>query len=166
MGIGSFFLISAPPPGRVGSGKRNGFSLLELVLAIFTLGILLMFVIGVFTNILGSTTKGANLTAAVFQANYQLDEFVTAFKESGGAAGGSQGSQGWSTTSTANQTTFYFYIPNPVPIDPAQTVLDNSAGRLYRVEVEVWWWNQDKDKTRAGQGKLSTRLSKLIYIQR
>lgn len=129
--------------------------LAELLLAIGLLTIALLTMVGLFLNLLGSSTKTSNLTAGTFLARARLQELIRKGLYDPVPVDEAVGIY---TTDSDNQTVFFHRVtstrlaPNP-PL--------HGAG--YWLEVEVWWWNRDPQRGRAGQGRMSTRVGQFYY---
>lgn len=135
--------------------KRHGLTVLELVLALGILGALLLSLLAFIVGILRATSKQDDLMVGTVVAQRQLDRAVL---EGTYANTVSNNIQEAYTHDSASQTTFVYSvsstaIPLPVP----------STRSAYFVEVEVsWWGGTSGGPNRAGMGKLTTKLSRLV----
>lgn len=146
---------------------RGGFTLAEIILALGILATVSLVIIGLFTRLLASSTKNTDLTAANLLARGVLDKAIRSGKPNWGTskkladAGGSvtdmiklDGND--STTEFEYQLEVTRETSNPAAI-----------GQLYRLDVTVSWWSEKgSSKTgRHGYGKLSTQLSRTVYVR-
>lgn len=134
--------------------RASGLTLLETVLSFGLLATLLLGLMAFFTRFLSSTAKQDDLTAGVVFAQQQLDQAVL---QNTYATSTAALQQGLYTHDTAGQTTFFYQLTStPVPLPAPST----KTG--YYLEVKVWWWSNAPGQDRAGVGKLSTQLSRLV----
>lgn len=111
--------------------------------------------VGLFANLLGSATKSSNLTAGSYFARQQLEEVIRKGTYWPVTA---EASVGIYTTDKDSQTTFFHRV--------STTVVPASSGQYkqgFWINVDVWWWSDAPGQTRTGQGKLSTSLGRLHY---
>lgn len=73
-----------------------------------------------------------------------------------------------SVTDPRTPTPFY-YVLTPVELSNATSDYTNRMGDVYRLDMEVYWWPEDPTKqkvsTRAEYGRLSVKLSRVVYIE-
>lgn len=123
----------------------------EVVIAVALLGILLTSTLVLFTTLLRSSSKSSNQSVGAYLAQSKLEECIrldTYYPVPPDLSVGLY-------SADKNQTTDFWYRLSTTKIGP-QPGLYKTA---YLIEVEVWWWN----KAHPGQGRLSTRLSRLHY---
>ena len=137
------------------TARIHGMTLAELILALGLLAIMVVCMTGLFSNLLGSATKGSHLTAGSFFARQRLEEVLRKdlyWPVPPAAA------QGIYTTDKDSQTTFFYRVMG-TPIPPV-------AGQYraaYWIDVEVWWWSEAPGQNRSGQGKLYTSIGRMHY---
>ncbi|MCA9794377.1 MAG: hypothetical protein KC910_21365 [Candidatus Eremiobacteraeota bacterium] len=133
--------------------EARAFSLLELVLAFGIVALLFLTLGLLFLSLLRGSAKASNTTVGVVFAEDVLDSVIRNDLYSASAGPRSQGIY---TVDEANQTNFFYTVDSTqVP-----AVAGVHAGG-YLVTVEVWWWTGDAQQARAGQGRLSTRVTRL-----
>ena len=147
------------------SQVRRGVSLAEVMLAVGLLGIILISVIGLFQNLLTSTTKSTDLTAATVMAQERLNELVAAQPIHLATYGTDFPTQvigqGIYAHDSQSQTTFYHKAtPELLKDEPG-------FGRTYYLEVQVFWNTADPNvvaKNRMGQGQQSVKMGRVVYV--
>jgi len=144
---------------------RGGVTLAEVILSLGLLAIILVCVIGLFQNLLASTTKSSDLTVATIVAQQRLNELV-AQREQNLAAYGmdfptSVVNQELYTHDSATATTFHHRATSEL------LYLDPAIGKTYFLEVLVYWFTADPNqvaKNRMGQGKMSVKMGRVVYV--
>ncbi|GEM_PF-1101738 len=109
--------------------SKRGFSLIELMVAIFILSSSLLLILGLFTFLFNSSRKGIDLTAGVAAAELMMEEYL--YKNSEGASSIYYDTLGKtvSDSKTINGVKFHCDIAISAP-----------AGNLRKVDATVYWW--------------------------
>ncbi|MFP4498182.1 MAG: type II secretion system protein [Vulcanimicrobiota bacterium] len=139
--------------------NNNGFSMMELILSLAIIGLALMFFMAVYFGLFKASQKGVDLTAGTTIAESELTQFMENL-ESNPAGLSSITTVTFPVTgsSTLNTTVFDYEING--------SVVPNTDGNLYKVDIVVWWWAGDEEKAkRQGYGRLSVRMSRLVYLK-
>lgn len=152
--------------GAEGSAAARGLTVAEVVVALGLLALLMIVVLGIFTQLLASSTKNTLLQAGTLHADKVLNEAVRNARSSPPAFDPTAtGQQGIYTHDETNLTIFY----HTLVATPVTTFNPSAPGETWQLEVEVNWWAADaSDPTRArpGYGKLYTRQQRMVYISR
>ena len=117
------------------------------------LGFLLTSTLVLFTSLLASSTKTTNLSVGTYLAEQKLEE---AIRRNQYWPVPTEASTGLYSVDSRDTTQFWQRLET--------TPISGQAGQFggaYLITVEVWWWSKDP---RHGQGRLSTRLSRLHYV--
>jgi len=130
-------------------------TLAELMLALGLLGTILISLVGLFTMLLGSSTKTTNQTIGTAFAQQKLEDAILA-----GTYSGDENQEFLYAMDSKRQQRFYYKVAG-VPISASPGVNGYKGG--YWVEVSVYWWDGDTEEARAGQGVLHTTLGRFIY---
>ncbi len=140
-------------------------TLAEAVLAFGLMAVLAVVVIGVFTKLMVSTTKSTDLTAAQLLARSVLDRAVRAGPPDWGVDFTSVGTVGLYTHDKTVMTDFVYQVV-PLRLTPAGS--SDSMGELYEIGVTVSWWTETPDANagHAGVGKVSTQISRTVFIRK
>ena len=113
--------------------EKEGFSLIELMLAVSIIATSLLLFIGVFFAMFKSSQKGVDLTAGTVVAESVLAQYLYDRQEMSGGLPlnlvDNVGSPITGTT-TLNKTIFTYEI----------TCQDTGTGNLKKIDVVVWWW--------------------------
>ena len=134
--------------------RSLGLTMAEILMAIMLSSVLIVAVMVVLTQLMAGAQKSNDLAGGAVVAERLLTEIVN---QPGSTAPGTV--QGVLVTGeSGDRVTEYHYSTDTRVVDDASTV-----GTSYLVTVDVWWEVTGKDSTRAGVGKLSTRLSRLVY---
>ncbi|GMU56944.1 MAG: hypothetical protein AMXMBFR33_60900 [Candidatus Xenobia bacterium] len=159
-------------------GDRIGLSVGEVVVAIGLLGVVVVFVLAVFTKLMASSTKSSSQTIGLLLAQRRMDQAMRS------------GPPGWggnppvSTTEdlplyeeNQSQSTHVYQHDEMNGIEywqhfKAERIQRKTMGDLWRLTVDVVWWPSDvaapiksTDNVRQGQGRLSLTLSRAYYHQ-
>ncbi|MGV8122463.1 MAG: prepilin-type N-terminal cleavage/methylation domain-containing protein [Candidatus Xenobiia bacterium LiM19] len=106
--------------------SKRGFSLVELMVAIFILSSSLLLIIGLFTFLFNSSRKGIDLTAGVAAAELMMEEYLYR-----------------GASDIYNSTTGEFYAQdraiNGVNFH-CEIVVSSPVGNLRKVDATVYWW--------------------------
>ena len=108
----------------------------------------------VLTQLMAGAQKSNDLAGGAVVAERILNELVN----QPGSAAPPTASGVLVTGETGDRVTEYHYATESKVVDDSSPV-----GRSYLITVDVWWEVTNKDATRATVGKLSTRLSRLVY---
>ena len=109
----------------------------------------------VFYALLGSATKTSMSTAGNFLAHQRLEEIIRKDLYYPVPADAQTGIY---TNDKTNQTSFFHRVRSTrIPPSPP------NYKEAWWVEVEVWWWSDAPGQSRAGQGKLHTKIGRLHY---
>ncbi len=159
-------------------GPRIGLSVGEIVVAIGLLGVVIVFVLAVFTKLMASSSKSSSQTVGLLLAQRRMDQAMRA------------GPPGWGTDpplSTTEDLPLYeenqsqgvhvYQHDDMNQIEywqhfKAERIQRKAMGDLWRLTVDVVWWPSDvaapiksTDNVRQGQGRLSLTLSRAYYHQ-
>jgi len=131
-----------------------GLTMVEILLAILLTAVVLIAVMVVLTQLMASAQKSNDLAGGAVVAERLLNEIVN---QSGSTPPPLV--QGVLVTGeSGDRVTEYHYSTDTRVVDDS-----NPTGNSYLVTVDVWWEVPNKDASRANVGKLSTRLSRVIY---
>ena len=149
-----------------GTRSRRGLTVAEVVVALGLLSILVIVVLGLFTQLLASTTKNTLLQAGTLHADRVLNETIRNVRPSPPAFDlVSMDQEGIYTHDETNLTIFY----HTLTATPVVTYNVNEPGETWELEVEVNWWAADPNdptRVRPGYGKLFTKQHRVVYISR
>ncbi len=138
--------------GRV---RRDlGLTMIEILLAILLTSVVIIAVMVVLTQLMAGAQKSNDLAGGAVVAERLLSEVVNA----PGSAPPALVQGVLVTGETGDRITEYHYATDTRVVDDSSPV-----GKSYLVTVDVWWEVPSKDGTRANVGKLTTRLSRVIY---
>ncbi|MDO5296702.1 MAG: type II secretion system protein [bacterium] len=157
--------------------KTQGFTILELMISMSIISIALVFLIGVFTTGLRANRKSVDLTAGTLVAEEIIsqelygiladaDKSKTFFGEGSTTDTNKLYVQG---TKYHNNTKFTYKMF----ISDVKNMGDkDNANKIKKVDVQVWWWNDEgqepsatQESFRAGYGVVSVGLTRLVNQQ-
>ena len=140
---------------------RQGLTLAETVLALGLLTTIALAVIGVFSKLLTAGVKHADQSVGRALAEKVLDRALQEGPPSWGLGPGATRLNLYSHDSYSGTSFTYSVTPTRLTAPKASLPM----GSVYRVEVEVYWWNgaQDNTGSRREVGKLWTRIEQLRY---
>ena len=144
--------------------RNRGLSVAEILIATAILAVLLVAVLGLFAQLLASTTKNSHLQTGTYFADRVLNQAIREARPTAPAFDAYvEGQEGIYTHDQAAATIFYHRLKATrlTPVDV--------PGESWYLEVEVSWWQADSsDPTRArpGSGKLFTRQGRMVYLSR
>jgi len=106
--------------------SKRGFSLVELMVAIFILSSSLLLIIGLFTFLFNSSRKGIDLTAGVAAGELIMEQYLYIHESDiyNNTTGGT-----YSDSKTINGVKFHCDIVISAPV-----------GNLRKVDATVYWW--------------------------
>jgi hypothetical protein len=149
--------------------KKRGLTLSEVVMALGVMTALSLVIVAVFTKLLISSTKNTDLTTANLLARSILDQTV---RKGPGQNPNEPDFHKFTTpgekvslsTNNKNSKTKFVY---EVRSQRITNEADSTLGNLYNVEVIVSWWSDEADESnsRADYGKLSTQISRTVYVK-
>ncbi|MCA9792464.1 MAG: hypothetical protein KC910_11735 [Candidatus Eremiobacteraeota bacterium] len=128
----------------------------EVVVALGVFGFMFVSLAALFANLLGGSTKSANLTVGRAYASERLEAAIAGNAYWPVPA---DASAGLYSVDEEHKTTFFHRITTtkiPASASPTYT-------GAYYIEVEVWWWSSAPGQSRGNQGKLSTKVGRLHY---
>ncbi|MEW6279178.1 MAG: hypothetical protein AB1758_11175 [Candidatus Eremiobacterota bacterium] len=151
----------------------------ELCLAIGLLGVVIVFVLAVFTRLMASSTKSSSQTVGLLLAQRRMDQAIRTGPPAWGA------NPPLSTTEdlpfyeeNQSQVTGVYQHDEQNKVDyyhhfRAERVQRKPMGDLWRLTVDVVWWPSDgraatiknTNEVRQGSGRLSLSVSRLYYHQ-
>jgi len=144
-----------------GGNQRRGFTTGELLISVALLAVVITLTIGLFVMLMNASTKGLDQTVAIDICQNKLDQAA----QSSANKWVIYNSEAHSVTDPRSPTTFH-YILNYDELTEHKT---KAMGDMYRLDMEVYWWpedpNQHKVSTRVEMGRLSVRLSRVVYVQ-
>lgn len=122
-------------------------------------------VIGLFTRLLASSAKNTDLTTANLLARSILDRAARIGPPKWGIGSEhsvSGGTASLQTNGDESKTDFSYEIDVRKATSEVGTL-----GQLYHLTVTVSWWGEDVSSTRMRQGigKVSTQLTRTVYIR-
>lgn len=140
---------------RSGGRPQLGLTMAELVLALGLLAVILVSLVGLFTTLLGSSSKSTNMTVGHYFAVQKLEEAIL----NGNFVDGGEDREIYSMDA-GHKMRFAYKVRS--------TAINGYAGDYgYRggqyVQVSVYWWNGDINEARAGQGLLYTSVGRFCY---
>lgn len=166
----------------MGSGltsRRRGFSLLELMICVGILTTGIIFIVDVFTQMLNASTKGGDWTAATYLASSRIEQLVynpgqliTDVNSTGSNSlltgptlvfnpGAFEPVQIASVNKTTYYVTYSLY-------DVTNSTNTAAGSDLYYLDTKIDWFglppSGSTPNTKSGYGRLSTHLSRLIYV--
>ncbi|MBS2035832.1 hypothetical protein JST97_12660 [bacterium] len=127
---------------------------MEILLAVMLTAVLVVSVMVVLTQLMAGAQKSNDLAGGAVVAERILNELVN----QPGTAAPPTAKGVLVTGETGDRVTEYHYATDSKVVDDSSPV-----GKSYLVTVDVWWEVPSKDASRANVGKLSTRLSRLVY---
>lgn len=148
-----------------GGRRRHGVTLAEIILALGLLGIILVCVVGLFQNLLASTTKSSDLTVASVLAQQRLNELVGQRAQNLADYGmdfpADVVSREIYTHDSSTATTFHQRATSEL------LFIDPDVGKTYFIEVQVHWASTDPNQAsanKAGQGQTSVKMGRVVYV--
>ena len=159
--------------GKCQSKKPQGFSIIELLISMSIISIALVFLIGVFTTGMKANRKSVDLTAGTLVA----EEIIS--QELYGILSDTDKSKAFFEKSSDkveyvkgvkyhNNTKFTYKMF----ISDVKDLGDEDSNKMKKVDVQVWWWNDDGSNVseeqasfRAGYGVVSVGLTRLVNQQ-
>lgn len=158
--------------------KTKGFSILELMISMSIISIALVFLIGVFTTGLRANRKSVDLTAGTLVAEEIISQELYGILADTGE--GEHSAKKFFEKNDKNteyvkgvkyhnntKFTYKMYVTDVSGMGDS----DNS-NKIKKVDVQVWWWNDDGKDTsatqesfRAGYGVVSVGLTRLVNQQ-
>lgn len=130
----------------------QGLTLAEILVAIMLATVLIVSVLVALTQMMASAQKSSDLASGTIIAERLMSEIVNNpdLDTRPPLEGLIQGSDG---VTTFNYRTDVSHLDNS----------DTFLGTSFLVTVDVWWMVENPDQVRNRVGKLSTRLSRLVY---
>jgi prepilin-type N-terminal cleavage/methylation domain-containing protein len=143
--------------------QKRGFSLIELMMAIFIISCVLLLMIGLFTLLFNTSKKGVDMTAGIATAEMLMEEYLYqqdsvmkaptfAFTSELNASG----------TKSLNGVTFTYYIH-------VSKAKDNNSVKFRQVEETIYWWQNSAHTQGAAfaksQGMTFTKITKCIWLE-
>ncbi|MBI3928119.1 MAG: hypothetical protein HY319_21430 [Armatimonadetes bacterium] len=144
----------------VGGGRTRGLTLGEVLVSLALLLILAVVVMGVFSKLLSSSAKTADLTIGRVLAGRVLEKAIRSGPPEFGLPSGT-GSSDIYSHDPASRTTFVYAL---TPTKLQDGLPTRPMGDLWHLEVQVHWWT-DQPSTRPGMGRLSTSVEEVVFIQ-
>ena len=131
--------------------------MLEIIVALGLVSVVALAIIGVFSKLMTSSSKGADQAAAELLAQAVLDK---ATRSGPPGWGGLEASVDLETADASSDTKFIYRV-NPDEIPGSEHAL----GSLYRVEVTVSWGQTIAPESQLDRGKLWVTRSRLTYVE-
>ncbi|MBX3171221.1 MAG: prepilin-type N-terminal cleavage/methylation domain-containing protein [Candidatus Eremiobacteraeota bacterium] len=149
---------------------QRGFSLAELVLCLGILAVALIFLTSFFISLYRATDKSGNTAVGTRVAetviNQQLHDIFKGTHPTLTKAGffAADAAPGVSGVLQLGQTEFQYQLDYAtVPSSGGGTLgAGLASNRLKKVTVRCWWWGTGANAQRAGQGRLSIELHRLV----
>lgn len=138
-------------------GRQQGFTVAEIVVALGLISLVALAVIGVFSRLMGSTSKSADQAAADLLAQAVLDR---AARTGPPEWGGLQSGVTLRTADSSSDTEFLYRVDTRLL--PGS---DHPLGSLYSVTVLVSWSGSLDKQDELGRGKLWLERSRLTYVE-
>lgn len=153
--------------------NKNGFSLVEVVLAIGILAIATLGVIAALTRVMVAQSSSSHHTVARIIADSVIREAVLAGPNDWGREPGVPIQTREATVGqNAELVTFYVEVTEqPIPEDsdgggPLFNPAGPDMGDLWQVNVRVWWDTDDTGPSGAiERGKRSVEVTRLVYVE-
>lgn len=153
--------------------RGRAFSLAEVLLAMGTIVLMILTILALVLALNRGSRKSIDSSAAQFAVDQILNLLVESAQRDNGALHANfwgvdyaaPGPPFASGSIIANQTEFFYRVDAVTVRDPLNNPLDGTGlphNRLKLVQVDLWWWNPSATTTRAGYGKLSTKITRLI----
>lgn len=142
-------------------GRKAGLTLAETILAIGLVAIMSLVIIAVFSKLLTSSAKTADLSSGQSLAQKVLDRAIREGPPDWGTGGALVGVESIYAHDTSKRLD-YGYTVTPILL-PASSA--SAMGPVYQVLVRVEWWPDaaDASGSRQGSGKLFCELGQLVY---
>ena len=143
------------------SRLRTGLTLAELMIAIALLLVVTVIVIGLFLKLMTASTKGLDQTVALDIAQNKLDQAA----QSSASKWLIYNSEAHSVSDSRTPTIFHYVMTAD---ELTATVPgSNTMGDMYKLDLEVYWWPEEDKRvsTRHEMGRLSVKLSRIVYIE-
>lgn len=138
-------------------GRRPGFTVIEIVVALGLISMVALAIIGVFSRLMTSSSKSADQAAADLLAQAVLDRAARAGPPDWG---GLQSGATLKTADSASDTEFLYRV------DTGQLPgSDHPLGSLYSVTVLVSWSGSLDKQQALGRGKLWLERSRVTYVE-
>lgn len=131
---------------------RRGLTVLETVVALGLLACLIVFLGGLFVQLIGTSNKAGDSTVGLQLAQSLLDETVRAGQFP--PAVGPQSRLLYAHDAAVAQEFMYQVTSSATQVTPGKAP-------IYYVDVQVWW-NGPAGQARHGQGRLEARLGRLV----
>lgn len=145
-----------------GVGKRGffqrqrllGLTMAEILISIMLASVVIVSVLVVLTQLMAGAQKSSDLASGSIVAERLLNDIVNqpTLAPSGPVQGVLRSGQ------AGEATTEFHYSTDTQALDSS-----NPIGVSYLVTVDVWWTVDSATQQKAGVGKLSTRLSRVVY---
>lgn len=116
--------------------------------------VLVVSVLVVLTQLMAGAQKSNDLASGSILAERLLTDTASS---PGLAPGTRQGTVRPTVSSEATQE--FHYNVDVRPVD----VTNPDAGNSFLLTVDVWWMSDDPNQNRAGVGKLSVKMSRVVY---
>lgn len=139
---------------------RRGFSLAEIILSLGLCALLILSVAGLFTQLLGASTKTGELSAGQIFAAQKLDDLIQ--NGTYDQVGHSSGAGSAYVTDASSKTNFYYQMTKSNLPANASSTARTYLGAYY-LTVQVWWNTDSPTQCRPGTGLQTTQASRLIY---
>ena len=145
--------------------KPEGFSLLEIIIAVGVIAIATLTIIALFTQVLRGSQKSVDLSRGTMLAQSIIaeriystfdDDLVKDFWWSQVDAGIYAGPGNFWERQTVNDMRYVLYA---APL----TGLGAAPYRAAKIDVVVWWWDSEQQGgAREGYGQLRTEVTRLV----
>jgi prepilin-type N-terminal cleavage/methylation domain-containing protein len=155
--------------------QKRGFSLIELMIAIFIISCVLLLMIGLFTLLFSTSKKGVDMTAGIAAAEKIMEEYLYANDgaikllsfslDSSGMGAPPKASSG---TDSVNGVTFFYVIY-------VSRAKDVNTPKLRQVEETIYWWVNPADAATTNQtnvkamarnyGMAKAKITRLIWLE-
>lgn len=154
--------------------ESGGFSLIELLVALGLATIATVLVVATILKVVIPSQKATDLSAGHAMAQAVMQEEIYAVLDGTGPISKATFLNNDSPplapltgTRTVNDTQFEYRIYHQTVQDvvAATPVGGSIENRLKKVDVVVWWWNQNPGDVRQGYGKLRTEASQLFIYK-
>jgi len=125
----------------------------EILIAIMLGSVLVVSVLVVLTQLMAGSQKSSDLAGGSIVAEQLLNNVVNQPVLAPGPP-----VKGTLRSLQAGKTTEFHYSTDVQSLDSSSDV-----GASFLVTVQVWWMVDDPEQRRQGVGKLSTRLTRIVY---
>jgi hypothetical protein len=122
------------------------------------LAVIAIVLIGLFVRLTASSSKSSDQVVAAEIASRLLEQYAHASPENWMTASAQQGLQ---TRDPGSSTVFYYQLKPRLITDPSSSQM----GDLYRLDVDVYWWQNQSQPNRRDYGRLNVHLARVVFVE-